>query len=209
MGEHGDARVGQQRLTGSPLGDQVQVAHAVMLVPPAAFACNPATARSNRFQQRTPPGPVYQTNGLLAVGPRVAIVCRGALVPRARCRVLAALADGGRDGITINAVQMAAFAGSCLELAGRGGPCRAQSARGAGEPGSGPAATPGALCSPGRHAGPTIETGGGGSVCCRLAGIFLPGPGVIGARLAELCQQWPRRPARFATLRTPFPWIPS
>jgi hypothetical protein len=120
--------------------------------------------------------PIYHTNVLLAIGTQQALVVAGAIDAADRARVLARLRDAGRTLETLDAAQMARFAGNVLELrADDGARVLAMSAAAAdaiGEAG---------LDRMRRRVDrivvtpvPTIETLGGGSVRCMLAEVFLP-----------------------------------
>lgn len=119
---------------------------------------------------------IYHTNVMLAVGPRTCVVAADAIDAADRERVLSSLAVAGRTIETIDARQMAGFAGNVLELRaadGRSVLALSSTAREA----FGPTAF-------GRLAAavdqvvvaaiPTIETLGGGSVRCMLAEVRLP-----------------------------------
>jgi hypothetical protein len=121
--------------------------------------------------------PFYHTNVMLSIGCRVVVVAADSIVPADRERVLAALADGSREIITIDRAAVGAFAANMLELASAGGrtvfafsaraervlprSARARLAAGTDQ-----------LLS---LSIPTIERLGGGSVRCMLAEVFSPG----------------------------------
>lgn len=129
------------------------------------------------FSATGPAGaPVYHTNVMLAIGRRFVVVCADAIPAGQRGALLERLGAGGRHVESIDASQMAQFAGNLLELRTRtGGSVLAMSERG--HESLAPAARE-------RLAGcvdqvvavpvPTIEGTGGGSVRCMLAEVFLP-----------------------------------
>ena len=118
----------------------------------------------------------YHTNVMLSIGQKVAVVAADSIVPSDRERVLAALAAGSRDVITIDRAAVAGFAGNMLEVRGAGRrriyvlsaqaegtlsqAARARLVAGTDE------LLPLAI--------PTIERLGGGSVRCMLAEVFSP-----------------------------------
>jgi hypothetical protein len=118
----------------------------------------------------------YHTNVMLSIGQRLAVVAADSIVAADRERVLAALAAGSRDIVTLDAQAVAGFAGNMLEvLSGSGRRIYALSARveravpratwerlGAGTDQLLPLSIP------------TIERLGGGSVRCMLAEVFSP-----------------------------------
>jgi hypothetical protein len=120
--------------------------------------------------------PVYHTNVVLAIGTRCAVVATDMIARHERDAVIAMLARGGRTLVSIDASQVAHFAGNVLELRAADGSsvlALSQQARDALRPSdlellqrsvdriaSAPVAT--------------IETLGGGSVRCMLAEVFLP-----------------------------------
>jgi hypothetical protein len=118
----------------------------------------------------------YHTNVMLSIGQKVVVVAAEAIVPFDRERVLAALAGGSRDVITIDRAAVAGFAGNMLELRGAGGrriyvlseqaqrslPQTSLARLAAGTDQLLPLAIP------------TIERLGGGSVRCMLAEVFSP-----------------------------------
>ena len=120
--------------------------------------------------------PIYHTNVMLAVGSRCCVVAAEAIEQSDRERVLANLAAPGRHVETIDAVQMAGFAGNVLELrSAAAGSVLALSATAYAS--LGPAAIERLAATVNRFVVasiPTIETLGGGSVRCMLAEVFLP-----------------------------------
>jgi hypothetical protein len=120
--------------------------------------------------------PIYHTNVMLAVGSRCCVVAADAIDRHDRERVLSTLAASGRHVETINAAQMAGFAGNVLELrAADSGSVLAMSATA--QASFGPVAIERLAASVNRIVAapiPTIETLGGGSVRCMLAEVFLP-----------------------------------
>ena len=120
--------------------------------------------------------PIYHTNVMLAVGSRSCVVAAGAIDGRDRERVLASLAASGRHVETIDAAQMAGFAGNVLELRSTdAGSVLAMSATA--HQSFGPAAIERLAATVNRIVAapiPTIEMIGGGSVRCMLAEVFLP-----------------------------------
>jgi hypothetical protein len=122
--------------------------------------------------------PLYHTNVLMCIGARVAIVGTEAIAPADRARVMAHLADGGREIIEIDLEEIGRFAGNMLELATWDealGDSRvlvmSASARQALKPQSYArlcGCTDTVLSVP----VPTIERLGGGSVRCMLAEVF-------------------------------------
>jgi hypothetical protein len=119
---------------------------------------------------------IYHTNVMLAVGPHTCVVAADAIDAVDRERVLSSLAVAGRTLETIDARQMAAFAGNVLELRaadGRSVLALSSTAREA----FGPTAFARLAAAVDRvvvAAIPTIETLGGGSVRCMLAEVRLP-----------------------------------
>ena len=118
----------------------------------------------------------YHTNVMLSIGQKVAVVAADSIVPADRERVLAALAAGSREVITIDPSAVAGFAGNMLELRGTDGlriyvlsvqaeQSLAQSAKARLAAGT-DRLLPLAI--------PTIERLGGGSVRCMLAEVFSP-----------------------------------
>jgi hypothetical protein len=120
--------------------------------------------------------PIYHTNVMLAVGSRCCVVAASAIDVRDRERVLASLTASSRHVETIDAAQMAGFAGNVLELrAGHAGSVLAMSSTA--QHSFGPAAIERLASTVNRIVTapiPTIETLGGGSVRCMLAEVFLP-----------------------------------
>jgi hypothetical protein len=120
--------------------------------------------------------PIYHTNVMLAVGSRSCVVAASAIDAHDRERVLASLAASGRHVETIDAAQMAGFAGNVLELhAAASGSVLVMSATA--HRSFGPAAIERLASNVNRLVSapiPTIETLGGGSVRCMLAEVFLP-----------------------------------
>ena len=129
------------------------------------------------FDATGPAGtPVYHTNVMLAIGRRFAVICADAVEAGQRGALLERLAAAGRRVETIDARQMAAFAGNLLELQARNGdPVLAISARGLAS--LMPAARDRLADCVDRVVAapvPTIEDTGGGSVRCMIAEVFLP-----------------------------------
>jgi len=129
------------------------------------------------FEATGPAGmPVYHTNVMLAIGRRFAVVCADAVEAGQRGVLLERLAAMGRRVETIDARQMAAFAGNLLELQARSGESvLAISARGLAS--FAPAARERLADCVDRVVAapvPTIEDTGGGSVRCMIAEVFLP-----------------------------------
>jgi hypothetical protein len=119
---------------------------------------------------------IYHTNVMLAVGPRTCVVAADVIDMADRERVLSSLAVSGRTLETIDAQQMAGFAGNVLELRaadGRSVLALSSTARAAlGAPAFARLAA--AVDQVVVAAIPTIETLGGGSVRCMLAEVRLP-----------------------------------
>jgi hypothetical protein len=118
---------------------------------------------------------IYHTNVLLAVGPRVAILCAEAVAnPDQRSAVRVRLAASGHEVIEISRGQMQQFAGNVLVLAAPAGDVIAMSTTAWG------AFTDAQRRTLGRHGTvltveiPTIERLGGGGMRCMLAEIHLP-----------------------------------
>jgi len=129
------------------------------------------------FNATGPAGaPVYHTNVMLAIGRRFVVVCADAIPAGQRGGVLERLGAGGRQVESIDATQMARFAGNLLELRTRtGGSVLAVSGRGLES--LAPAARERLAACVDRVVAvpvPTIEDTGGGSVRCMLAEVFLP-----------------------------------
>jgi hypothetical protein len=129
------------------------------------------------FEATGPAGmQVYHTNVMLAIGRRFAVVCADAVEAGQRGVLLERLAAMGRRVETIDARQMAAFAGNLLELQARSGESvLAISARGLAS--FAPAARERLADCVDRVVAapvPTIEDTGGGSVRCMIAEVFLP-----------------------------------
>lgn len=130
------------------------------------------------FQTQGPGGvPVYHTNVLLALGSRFAMAGIDAIVPVDRRRVMAELAAGGREVVRLDGAQIAAFAGNCLEVAGRDGPRLLLSTRAWQSLRSDQRRCVERHAAPVPVSVPTIEGVGGGSVRCMVAEIFLPAAG--------------------------------
>jgi hypothetical protein len=127
------------------------------------------------FEAADPAGiPVYHTNVVLSVGDSLAIAAIESVAVADRERLLSRLAAGGRPVESIDAAQVAGFAGNALELRAAGGTrVLAMSARAwasfAPEARSRVAARVDHVVS---VPIPTIETLGGGSVRCMLAEVF-------------------------------------
>ncbi|MGC1458257.1 MAG: arginine deiminase-related protein [Steroidobacteraceae bacterium] len=118
----------------------------------------------------------YHTNVMLSIGQKVAVVAADSIVPSDRERVLAALAAGSRDVITIDHAAVTGFAGNMLELRGAGRR-RIYVLSAQAESTLSPAAR--ARLAAGTDellplVIPTIERLGGGSVRCMLAEVFSP-----------------------------------
>jgi hypothetical protein len=168
--------------TGSIVFDHVRRIAYACLSPrthpePLAELCSELGYESCTFAAADAGGiPIYHTNVLLAVGSRCCVVAADAIVAQDRARVLASLAASGRHVETIDAVQMAGFAGNVLELRNaEGGSVLAMSL--AAYHSFGPAAIERLASTVTRIvAAPiaTIETLGGGSVRCMLAEVMLP-----------------------------------
>ena len=139
------------------------------------------------FNATGPAGaPVYHTNVMLAIGRRFVVVCADAIPAGERGALLERLGAGGRHVESIDATQMAHFAGNLLELRTRtGGSVLAVSRRGLES--LVPAARERLAACVDRVIDvpvPTIEDTGGGSVRCMLAEVFLPraaGPAASGS----------------------------
>ena len=118
----------------------------------------------------------YHTNVMLSIGQKVAVVAADSIVPADRERVLAALAAGSREVITIDLSAVAGFAGNMLELRGAGGlriyVLSAQAERSLPQSAKARLAAGTDQLLP--LAIPTIERLGGGSVRCMLAEVFSP-----------------------------------
>lgn len=125
--------------------------------------------------------PWYHTNVMLSIGTAFAIVAAESIAAADRARVLASLADAGREVIEIGRVAVAAFAGNVLELAAwdealgdtrvLAMSARARAALDAGSYARLSAAVDARVVVP----VPAIEAVGGGSVRCMLAEVFRPG----------------------------------
>jgi hypothetical protein len=129
------------------------------------------------FDATGPAGaPVYHTNVMLAIGRKFVAVCADAVPAAQRGALLERLGAGGRHVETIDAAQMASFAGNLLELRSRAdGSVLAVSRRGFES--LAPAARERLASCVERLVAvpvPTIEDTGGGSVRCMLAEVFLP-----------------------------------
>ena len=168
--------------TGSVVFDHVrQIAYACLSPrthsEPLAELCDELGFTPCTFAAADTEGvPIYHTNVMLAVGSRCCVVAASAIDARDRERVLASLAASGRHVETIDAAQMAGFAGNVLELRSRdSGSVLAMSATA--QRSFGPAAIERLAATVNRIVAapiPTIETLGGGSVRCMLAEVFLP-----------------------------------
>ena len=168
--------------TGSVVFDHVSRAAFACLSPRSDFAvlrelCEEIDYEPVVFDATGPAGaPVYHTNVMLAIGSRFVVVCADAVESGQRQALLERLSAGGRHVETIDAAQMAKFAGNLLELRSRaGGSVLAISRRGFES--LAPAARERlAACVQTVVAMPvpTIEDTGGGSVRCMLAEVFLP-----------------------------------
>jgi hypothetical protein len=118
---------------------------------------------------------------MLSIGTAFAIVAAESIAAADRARVLASLADAGREVIEIGRVAVAAFAGNVLELAAwdealgdtrvLAMSARARAALDAGSYARLSAAVDARVVVP----VPAIEAVGGGSVRCMLAEVFRPG----------------------------------
>jgi hypothetical protein len=131
--------------------------------------------------------PVYHTNVALSIGTGYALVCATALPAEQREALLERLAAAGREVLTFDQAQMAAFAGNVLELRGADGARVLAGSRRAFdslEPRQREAL---AACVDRQVVVPvpTIEWLGGGSVRCMLAEVFLPRPVPAGPRAAD------------------------
>jgi hypothetical protein len=129
------------------------------------------------FDATGPAGaPVYHTNVMLAIGRKFVVVCADAILAAQRGAVLERLGACGRRIVSIDAMQMAQFAGNMLELGTRaGGSVLAVSKRGLES--LAPAAQELLGTCVDRVVAvpvPTVEDTGGGSVRCMLAEVFLP-----------------------------------
>jgi hypothetical protein len=133
--------------------------------------------------------PVYHTNVMLTLGARFAIACADAIATGDRRRVLAELVASGRDITLIDRSQMGAFAGNCLELVGRDGPCLLVSAGAWQSLRRSQRRRIERYATPVPVAIPTIERAGGGSVRCMVAEVFLPTATGWWPSLRELCRQ--------------------
>jgi hypothetical protein len=124
--------------------------------------------------------PIYHTNVMLALGEGLAVVCSESIrEPAERGRVLAALAQGGRELVEITLEQVGEFAGNVLPLRSRDGEPRIVLSERARR-----AFTPAQTRVLERHGAlvsaplDTIETIGGGSARCMLAEVLgTPAPG--------------------------------
>ncbi|MEM7055951.1 MAG: arginine deiminase-related protein [Pseudomonadota bacterium] len=117
---------------------------------------------------------VYHTNVMMAIGTDYALIADGMITDQARRQeVMARLAEGGRDVVSLSHYQIADFAGNAIELMGTGGQrLLALSARALGTLTGLQRAVieKSARLLPLEI--PTIETAGG-SVRCTMAGIHL------------------------------------
>lgn len=122
--------------------------------------------------------PVYHTNVALSIGTGYALLCAEAVPAWQRGALLERLAAHDRRVLTLDHVQMAAFAGNVLELRGAGrarvlaGSQRAFGSLAPAVRETLEACTDRIVAVP----VPTIEELGGGSVRCMLAEVFLPPP---------------------------------
>jgi hypothetical protein len=120
--------------------------------------------------------PVYHTNVMMCIGSRFAVVCLDAIQAEAdQDLILDNLAETGHKVVAISYEQMKAFAGNMLEVRSRNGePFVLLSAK------AFHSLLPGQIDAISRYAEmlpipiETIETYGGGSVRCMVAGIYLP-----------------------------------
>ncbi len=120
--------------------------------------------------------PIYHTNVLLAIGTAQAVIAADAIDAADRARVLAGLRASGHVLETIDATQLAGFAGNVLELRAADG-ARILALSAAAANALGPAALDRLQQRIDRLVVtpvPTIEALGGGSVRCMLAEVFLP-----------------------------------
>ena len=120
--------------------------------------------------------PVYHTNVMLSIGTSYALVCAAAVPAQQREALLERLSAGGRRVVSIDQVQMAAFAGNVLELRGAAG-ARVLAGSSRALDSLSPLQRDSLAACVDRLVGvpvPTIEGLGGGSVRCMLAEIFLP-----------------------------------
>jgi hypothetical protein len=120
--------------------------------------------------------PVYHTNVIMAIGEKFAVVCLDAIRDvDDQDRVLDALAESNKQVVAISYDQMRSYAGNMLEVKSRSGEPYVVLSEKAFH-----SLLPGQIHAISRHAEmipvpiPTIETVGGGSVRCMMAGIFLP-----------------------------------
>jgi hypothetical protein len=168
--------------TGSVVFDHVSLAAYVCLSPRSDAdvlreLCGEIGYEPVVFDATGPAGaPVYHTNVMLAIGRKFVVVCADAIPTGQRGALLERLGAGGRQVESIDAAQMAQFAGNLLELRTRaGGSVLAVSRRGLES--LGPAAQERLKACVDRVVAvpvPTIEDTGGGSVRCMLAEVFLP-----------------------------------
>jgi hypothetical protein len=160
-----DARVAYAAL--SPRTDLEAVEIACREIGYAAVPFNAADASGQ---------PIYHTNVLMSVGPSIAVLASGLIVPGADLsRVFEALERSSKTLLDISAEQVAEFAGNVLFLdAGPGLPVVALSRR------AWASLTRAQRRLLEQHAQPvpcavdTIEHVGGGGIRCMLAEIFLP-----------------------------------
>jgi hypothetical protein len=168
--------------TGSIVFDHVaRVAYAALSPrthpAPLEDLCGELGYRSCVFEATDAAGvAIYHTNVMLAIGTGFVVLAVDAVASGARERVLAALAESGREVVPIDAAAMTGFAGNVLELRTQDG-TRVLALSQAAAAALGPAR----LEALGRHVDrtvmapiPTIEALGGGSVRCMLAEVFLP-----------------------------------
>lgn len=120
--------------------------------------------------------PIYHTNVLMGVQTNTAVICAEAITDVAeRQRILASLAQTGRQVVEISLNQMAQFCGNVLEVAGKRGERFLALSRSAYDAFTPEQRTVLANCKTLLPVAlPTIEAVGGGSARCMLAEIFLP-----------------------------------
>jgi hypothetical protein len=119
--------------------------------------------------------PIYHSNVLLSLGTGFALLCRDAVVPKDRKRLVEQLESTGRELILVDYDQLRQFACNAIELRnGTGDPLIALSSA------ARASFRPDQLRALERHGAlvetaiPTIEAVGGGSVRCMIADIHLP-----------------------------------
>lgn len=139
--------------------------------------CGLITYKPIVFDAVDPQGlPVYHTNVMMCIGSRFAVVCLDAIQAEAdQDLILDNLAETGHKVVAISYEQMKAFGGNMLEVRSRNGePFVVLSAK------AFHSLLPGQIDAISRYSEmlpipvETIETSGGGSVRCMVAGIYLP-----------------------------------